>query len=233
MEVMIDAWLDLVHGGCCVQCRRPGRVLCDECRGTLPTRAVVARPDPCPAGLATTRAAGEYADVLRVLILAHKERQAWALARPLGEALASAVTGLIGVGSPGRLVLVPVPSRGRVVRERGHDPMLRVGRHAARVLRRSGSDARVLSVLRQRDGVLDQAGLSATERGANLAGSMANRPAALRALARSGPVRVVVCDDVLTTGSTAREAQRALEDAGVPVAGIACISATRRKHRSS
>jgi predicted amidophosphoribosyltransferase len=56
------------------------------------------------------------------------------------------------------------------------------------------------------------------------------RTGRLRRLARAGvPLTVVVCDDVLTTGATARESQRALEAVGLPVASICCVAATRRR----
>jgi len=44
-------------------------------------------------------------------------------------------------------------------------------------------------------------------------------------------VTAIVCDDVLTTGATAREAQRALEAVGLPVATICCVAATRKRVR--
>ena len=225
---MLDDWLDLVLGRACVCCARPGRLLCQDCRDGLPVGATRVRPDPCPEGLAPTFAAAEYADPLRRMILLHKERRAFPLAGPLGQTLVAPV--LAGSAGAGRTVLVPVPSRLAVVRARGHDPMLRVTRAAASLLRATGADVVVTRLLRQRDAVADQAGLSAADRAANLAGRMAVRPGPLRALARDGrAVTTIVCDDVITTGSTAREAQRALESVGVPVRAICCVAATRRR----
>jgi predicted amidophosphoribosyltransferase len=98
-----------------------------------------------------------------------------------------------------------------------------VSRAAARVLRRRGVDASVHRLLRSRRRVRDQSLLGATERAVNLTGSMSCR----RAVAPARTV-IVVLDDVITTGATAREAQRALECAGLVVAGVATVAATRR-----
>ena len=166
------------------------------------------------------------------MILGHKERRLLALAPVLGRLLAGAIaTGL----PPGRpLLLVPVPSRASAVRARGHDATGAVVDAAASRLRAAGVPATTAALLRLRAGVLDQAGLDAGERAANLDRSAwvptaELRRAARRTARRAGPVRVVVCDDVLTTGATAREAQRALEAVGLPVAAIATIAATRRR----
>ena len=127
-------------------------------------------------------------------------------------------------------MLVPVPSRPATVRARGHDPTYAVTSLAARLLAAAGHDVIVQRLLHLRPGVVDQAGLGAADRAANLAGSMTCPGAGLRRLgARRSRVRAVVCDDVLTTGSTAREAQRALEAVGLEVAGVAVVAATRRR----
>lgn len=181
--------------------------------------------------------AGEYDGLLKVLVNAHKERQHFALASPLADVLAVSVAALIprsaragAATAATRWVLVPVPSRPSVVRARGHDPMLRVSRLTAARLRRSGHDAVVGRLLRSAAPVRDQAGLSARARADNLTGSMRARDAVVRRLPRSGAQPgIVVVDDVLTTGATAREAQRALEEAGLVVAGIAAVAATRRR----
>ena len=135
---MRDSWLDLVHGAGCVGLRDPGRSLCAACAARLPRHgARSVRPTPCPDGLAACFAAGEYDDLLRAMVLAHKEHGVFSLAEPLGHALAAAAVAGAGPGAPS-------PSSSRcprepaVVRARGHDPVLRFTRVAARRLRGSG-----------------------------------------------------------------------------------------------
>jgi predicted amidophosphoribosyltransferase len=230
-----DAGRDLLLGSGCVACGCPGRVLCARCADSLPRRGLPAWPTPTPPGLALPFAAGEYDDLLKVLVNQHKEHAVLALAAPLGMVLGDVVRDLVrsSVGDlssgstrvPTRVLLVPVPSRRSVVRQRGHDPLLRIARHAAVRLRRTGLVAGVRRMLVPTGRVRDQSTLGAAARAANLAGSLrARRPAGsdLQGL-------VVVVDDVLTTGSTAREAQRAMEAAGLHVAGIATVAATRRR----
>jgi predicted amidophosphoribosyltransferase len=67
----------------------------------------------------------------------------------------------------------------------------------------------------------DSAGLDPTARGANLGGAMTARPPA-------GCTAVLV-DDIATTGTTLREATRALRAAGWRVVGAAVVAATLRR----
>jgi predicted amidophosphoribosyltransferase len=226
--------VDLLTGSACAGCGDPGRLLCPACADSLRGLAGPVRPTPCPPGLAGCWSAGEYAALLRDLVLGHKEHAQLGLRRPLGELLAGAVAGLAsrraGPSAPAvPLVLVPVPSRGATVRARGHDPTYALTAAAGSTLRARGYDAGVARLLRV-GRVQDQAGLDASARAANLAGSMRCPSGPLRRLSRRCPVGVaVVCDDVLTTGATAREAQRGRESSGLTVLGIATVAATRRR----
>lgn len=244
MVTLGDAALDLILGGVCLGCGRPGRPVCPGCRAALPVGAAPAWPTPTPAGLASPWAAGEYAGLVRALVLAHKEHRVLAVRGTLAGLLALAVQAALsqspeaGCEAPVALVphalvpvaLVPVPSRPSAVRQRGHDPTLEITRAAATRLRRAGFEVTVSRLLATRRGIADQAGLTAQERSDNLAGALRRRPRELSRLARWRPrVRVVVCDDVITTGATAREAQRALEVIGLPVTAVAAVAATARR----
>jgi predicted amidophosphoribosyltransferase len=229
---LLDAAADLLLGGRCAGCQRPGRLLCPGCARALPAGGHCAWPDPVPAGLVPPFAAAEYDGVVRALVIGHKERRLLGLRAPLAQLLHGAVrAAVIAAEVTGPVVLVPVPSRPGVARGRGHDPTGRVTAGAARLLRRDGADVIVMPLLRCRPGGVDQAGLGAAERAANLAGSMHCPTEQLRRLAsRRTHVRVVVCDDVVTTGATVREAQRALEAVGLEVAAVAAVAATRRRN---
>jgi predicted amidophosphoribosyltransferase len=226
---VLDEALDLFLGSRCVGCDRPGRMLCAACRGGLSRTPRVAWPSPVPAGLVTPWVAETYDGAVRALVVGHKDRGQWGHRRVLGSLLADAVRGATrGVDPDAPLLLVPVPSRPGAGRRRGYEATAALARTAARVLRRERPV--VLAPLLTSRGAADQAGLGAGDRAHNMAGSMHCPSAALaRVGRRRGTAYVVVCDDVVTTGSTAREAQRALEAVGLRPVAIAAVAATRRR----
>lgn len=239
---MIDAFLDLVLGASCVACARPGRPLCTGCREGLladlaaASEVVDATPPHWPPEAPAVLASGRYDGALQSLVIAHKERRVLALTAPLGLLLARAVAAHLP--SPPALVddaptlLVPVPSRAASVRERGHDPTAALALRAARELTRAGRPTRAVPLLRLRPGVLDQADLDAAGRARNLEHAMAVDAARLRALTRRHRrARVIVCDDVVTTGATLAEAHRRLVAGGIVVHGLAALAATPRRSR--
>lgn len=215
---MLADLLDLVLPRPCAGCGRPGAVLCEGCRLLLRSTALgPARPDPCPSGLPAVRALASYEGPVKRLLLAHKERGVLALSAPLGAALAPVVRGL----DQGQLLLCPVPSSRSAVRRRGYDHAHRLAVATARELRRQGQPARAARLLETARVVADQSGLSSAQRAANLAGALQARAAA--------PSRVVVVDDVMTTGATLVEAARALRREGHAVVGAAVLCATSRR----
>jgi predicted amidophosphoribosyltransferase len=204
----------------CAGCGLPRAQLCARCRGLLGGPASARRVHPAtePPGLPAVYAAGRYGDEVRAVLLAHKERGALGLARPLGTALAGAVSAL---GVPGRVLLVPVPSARRAVARRGHDATARMARAAAAVLRAQGTAARAAAVLRHRRLVADQSRLDAAGRLANLAGAVETVGGAAGLLAAAP---VVLVDDLMTTGTSLSVAASAVRAAGGSVAGAAVVA---------
>ncbi|HVF04561.1 MAG TPA: phosphoribosyltransferase family protein, partial [Frankiaceae bacterium] len=231
---MIGALLDLLLPRTCPGCRCPlpsssrgaggrrvgGRraVLCARCAAALAAPPARAVPRPCPPGLPVVWAAAVYEPPVRDVVVAHKERGRLALSAPLAWALARSAVRL----RPEALVWVP--SRRAAVRARGYDHARRLAVRAARVLGVPAVPA--LLVVRS---VSDQAGLSAAGRAANLSGAFRADP---RHAASLRGRRVVVVDDVMTTGATLAEAARALRAAGVDVAGAAVVAAGARRPRA-
>lgn len=235
---LVDAWADLVHGAACVGCGMPGRPWCRSCADMV-ERGIEPRFLDLGIRGVVGACAGEYDSWLRALIVTHKEQSAWSLAAPLGELLAHAIRGLAlreqwSFGEEDRLLLVPVPSHRRTVRMRGHDPTLRMVRAAATSLRDRGIETQALPLLRLRLPVRDSVGLSAAQRCRNLDDAFAVTRWAHGALqgART-TTRIVLCDDVLTTGATVREACAALSLAGMPAAAAVTVAAVGRREQTS
>lgn len=220
---------DLLLGARCHGCGLAGWGLCPTCRAMVARhRPYVTVPDPAPVGFPTTVTSAPYEEVLRHVVSAHKDRQALALTRFLAERLALSVHALLaapGARAAGRPVsLVPVPSAAAAVRRRGFDATTSMARLAARRLAPTHLVG-VERLLAQRRGVLDQAGLTAEQRAANL-----RRGVRLRTAGRGRPV--VLVDDVVTTGASLAEAARVLRAAGVEVLGAATVAATVRRVRT-
>lgn len=219
--------VDLALPVTCAGCATAGLLLCPACRAALGAPARAALPDPSPSGLPMPWAVAAYDGVVRSAVVAYKEQGRLALAGPLGEALARSARAAVGA-APLPVLLVPAPSRRAVVRARGYDATLRLARRAASVLRRDGLDLAVVPALRARTGVVDQAGLGAAARAANMQGAL-QVPRRLAPLVDGRTVLLV--DDVVTTGATLAEAARALRAAGAEVDRAAVVAATTRHHR--
>jgi predicted amidophosphoribosyltransferase len=208
----LEQLLDLVLPLRCVGCGVPEMAWCDRCRVTPRSLAVTTLP--------AVHAAARYEGSVRAALLAYKERGRRVLASPLGGYLAWAVADLersVGI-EPRAVVLLPIPSRPGAARARGGDHVLRLARAAAM---QRGSP--VMDCLRLTGRVRDSAGLSTAERRANLSGRMVARPPP------SGDLVAVILDDIVTTGTTVREARRALSSAGWAVGGAAVVAATPRR----
>lgn len=206
----------------CPVCRRPARSICGPCLAALPPWAPMgAWSAPRAADLGLDRFCALYAyepPVARV-ILAAKNGGRHDLLAVLGHALARdlvsrGVTGggprhQIGVGA-GVDVVAWVPASRRHVRRRGYDQ----GRElAVAVARPLGLRARPLL---RRAGREAQAGRNRVDR---LAGP------SLQARSRYAPARVLLVDDVATTGASLARAAASLRAAGARSVHAAVVAA--------
>ncbi|MFZ7089043.1 ComF family protein [Curtobacterium sp. RRHDQ10] len=197
----------------CAGCGEPDRAVCVACRDEL---AATARCVRLVAGVRLD-AAFEYAGVARTLLLALKVHGrvdvAWALGRPTVRTLDRA-----RAAAPDAVV-VRIPPSPAGLRRRGWDPVvLLLGRGGVRVrrrlVRRHGGVGRGASSALGSQVSQSQKSRSAVERVTATVGT-------LRAVGVSGR-RVILVDDVVTTGVTMAEGVRAVRAAGGTV--VRCVA---------
>ncbi len=180
---------------------------CLRCRSRRPPWTLRARTGPTPA-IRVVRL-GSYQGALREWIhefkFARWEAMGWELGRRLGEAARS--------GAAEYDVLVPVPTAWARQLRRGQDHTAILGRAASRAC---GLPMR--RALRRRNG-LPQTAVAASARRDNVRGRFA-----MRRWRRVEGLRVLLVDDVMTTGSTLIEASRTLLEGGAAAVGIAVLA---------
>lgn len=156
-------------------------------------------------------------------MLAYKESGRRDMAEPFGRLLAAGLRATAGPEESCRPTwVVPAPSRAIAARRRGGPHMRRVAVQVAAALTDVGRTASVADCLAMVSGVRDSAGLAPTQRIRNLAGRLWVRQRCLPP--REG--RVVLIDDVITTGATVAGCVRELDAAGTRVALVLALTAT-------
>jgi len=172
----------------------------------------------CRAGLRGFDAAycfGAYDGTLRELIHLYKYGRIKTLSRPLSDLLAAALP-LDEVFD----AVTPVPLHWRKQWQRGFNQSELLARAIAR--RRGLPLKRALHRVRATE---TQAGLSHPERRRNVATAFQCRRAARKLAGR----RVLLIDDVMTTGSTAAACARVLKDAGVARVVLLAVARVDRR----
>ena len=113
-------------------------------------------------------------------------------------------------------LLVPIPSNRSSIRERGFNPAELLARELSRQLPATGWS----NILGRRRETKDQSKLNPDERAQNQFGSM---------FGRVGSGRVLLVDDVVTTGASLLEAKETLENSGYFVQGFVTFAETESK----
>jgi ComF family protein len=210
----------------CAGLVRRGEPLCARCRASLHRLA----GEPVLASGVRVWAPVAYSGPARDLVRALKFRGATALADTMAaqivanapaDLLADAPAGLSALaGGAGRCALVPVPLHPSRLRSRGYN-------QAAAIAEAIGRRAHlpVHECLLRSGPSITQVGRNRAERTAGPAGTFALRASA-EARASGVPARVLLVDDVVTTGATLAACRDVLVTHGVREVAAVCFART-------
>ncbi|MEN9953432.1 MAG: hypothetical protein RL028_34 [Actinomycetota bacterium] len=196
--------LDIVFPATCIVCGIKPTPLCQTCLPSSSVTALQGFDFPVLTGF-------RHEGAIEKIITGYKDQQLVSLERPLARLLAQVFQEV----ELSQFSAIITPARNlKNYRKRGFDPANRLAKQAFRLMAHA---PRVLSLNPTRR-LEDQRRLGKTERLRNVAESMR--------LDKKLTGKVLLFDDVLTTGSTIREMARACLAAGVAV-GASCVLAQR------
>lgn len=218
---MIEQLLNVIAPHLCVICRKEGQLLCNECNLTLP-----AAPDHCllcgmghaknglcdncqdKSAIDNILAVTRYQGSVKAFVHAIKFERAQAgthiMAKLMGDKLSDHAAGIE--------MITYAPTANTRRRIRGYD-------QAALMARYLGRERKVpYSTLLYRHGKSRQVGASRDQR-------VLHMEEAFTVRSKDLPARVLLIDDVITTGATLEAAARTLKQAGVKYVMVAVFAA--------
>jgi len=168
---------------------------------------------------------GIYQGRMKAAIHALKYDRLYPAARTLGRMLAQAIAQLAGE-APAEMLVIPVPLHRSKFADRGFNQARALAEQALRSLRKSHPHWRLTlasSTLMRLRATESQAGLSPHQRRLNVRGAFTvSDPEAVRLK------HILLIDDILTTGATARAAALTLTRAGAASVWVATLARARR-----
>ncbi len=195
--------------GCDTRAGFPRDWLCEECRIKLAERWVGAAKPPEGGLFVDAACAYRYGGPAGGLVRNLKYRSVWRLAEPMGRHMARAFESIQPTGAD---CLVPVPMHTKRLRERGFNHAGALAREASKHL-----ELTVVDALERVRNTRQQARLPALERLTNMDGAFALK---MDVAGR----RVVLVDDVCTTGATANACAAALLKGGAEAVYLLCFA---------
>lgn len=215
------ATADLTLGRCCAGCDRPGIHLCAECAHQLrPVVRMHSRlhlDEVAPGVGIPILVPWDYSGVRRQVVYRFKDHGDFSVTHHLVDALATVLREVLGVIEPAPSVAIPIPGRRAATRARGFNPVLHL---------LTSATTRVHHPLRIESHLVD----SRIGRGNKRLGSVDRRAAVAGAFSVRGRIPrspIVLVDDVVTTGSTLREAAVTLMHSGVEVVAAVAVAGTQ------
>jgi ComF family protein len=201
----LESVLDVLAPPACLACDAPadGKPFCPDCWAPL-TLGRPARLECAPLIVI-----GAYRPPLSTAIVRFKYQARPELSRPLAQMLAPA---LDEAALSRDAALVPVPLHPRRLATRGYNQAALLAQELA-ALRQRQCHPLLLRRVRETE---QQVGKSLSERRQNPDGAFLLR--------RAGPTRVVLVDDVVTTGATVRACAQALAAGGIELSAVVALA---------